>query len=147
MTGYDDMIARADAEMAEGRFKEASIEYGRALAVGGPRDRYCRHMRGVCARHVGLQRLDRADRHPEQRSSFLDQAARWLTKSEANLDSALEGAEDGERARIRLEQALTEEALARYLEMSGGDPRRRACEAERHRSEATALSGGPPPRR
>jgi hypothetical protein len=144
VSDYDDMIARADAEQADGRFKEASIDYGRALAIGGPQDRYCRHMRGVCARRVGLQRLDKADRHPEQRSSFLDQAARWLTKSEANLDSALEGAEDGERGRIRLEQALTEESLARYLEMSGGDSRRRVSEAERHRHEATALSGRPP---
>lgn len=141
MSDYDDMIARADAEQADGRFKEASIDYGRALAIGGSQDRYCRHMRGVCARRVGLQRLDKAEENPDQRGSFLDQAARWLTKSEANLDSALETAEDGERARIRLEQALTEEALARYLEMSGGDPRRRLSEALRHRHEAAALAG------
>ena len=142
MGSYDDLLARADAEHASGEFKEASIDYGRALAVGGPRDRYCRHMRGVCARRVGEQRLRKAVEQPDKRTSFLDQAARWLTKSEANLESALEGADDAERARVRLEQALTEEALARYLQMCGGDPARRLGEARRHREEAGVLAGG-----
>ena len=141
MSAYDDLIARADAEAAAGDHKEASIDYGRALGLGGPRDRYCRWMRGVCARRVGEQRLGLADQHPERRSSFLDQAARWLTKSEACLASALEGADDGERARVRLEQARTEEVLARHLVMCGGDPGRRLSEARRHREAA-----GTPPR-
>jgi hypothetical protein len=139
---YDELLACADEALAAGKFKEASIDYGRALATGGPRDRYCRHMRGVCSRRVGEQRLRKAEEQPDKRTSFLDQAARWLTKSEANLESALEGADDAERAEIRLEQALTEETLARYLQMCGGDPARRLGMARRHRDEAGVLSGG-----
>lgn len=138
---YDGLLARADAALAAGEFKEASLDFGRALAVGGPRDRYCRHMRGVCSRRVGEQRMGKAEEQPDRRSSFLDQAARWLAKSEANLESALEGADDPVRAEIRLEQALTEEALARYLRMCGGDPARRLGEARRHRDEARVLAG------
>ena len=138
---YDELLARADAARAAGNDKEASLDYGRALAVGGPRDRYCRHMRGVCSRRVGEQRLRKADEQPDKRSSFLDQAARWLTKSEANLESSLEGADDAERADVLLEQARTQEALARYLRMSGGDPQRRLGEARRHREEAAVLVG------
>lgn len=141
VSAYEDLLARADAARAAGDFKEASIDYGRALALGGPRDRYCRHMRGVCSRRVGAQRLRKAEEQPDKRTSFLDQAARWLTKSEANLESALEGADDAERAEIRLEQARTEETLARYLQMSGGDPARRLAVARRHREEAGVLAG------
>ena len=144
MSPYDDLIARADAEQAAGDSKGASIDYGRALGLGGPKDRYCRRMRGVCARAVGEQRLGMAEAHPDRRTSFLDQAARWLTKAEANLDSAAEGADDAERAQVRIQQALTEEAMARYLVMCGGDPTRRLAEAERHRREATVLASGPP---
>lgn len=141
MTTYADLIAHADTQQAAGEFKEASIEYGRALAIGGPQDRYCRHMRGVCSRRVGEERLRKAEEQPDRRTSFLDQAARWLTKSEANLESALEGADDAERAQVRLEQARTEDVLARYLEMCGGNPARRYGEARRHRDEAAALAG------
>ncbi|MGH9152996.1 MAG: hypothetical protein ACRD03_11500 [Acidimicrobiales bacterium] len=140
MSAYDDLVAGADAHAAAGEHKEASIDYGRALGLGGAQDRHCRCMRGVCARRVGEQRLDMADQHPDRRSSLLDQAARWLTKSEASLASALEGADDRERARVRLEQARTEEVLARHLVMCGGDPGRRLSEARRHREAAAMLS-------
>ena len=140
MSTYDDLIAQADDERGEGLFKEASITYGRALALGGPRDRYCRHQRGACARRVGEQRLQKADDEPQLRKNFLDQAARWLTKAEANLDSALEGASEDEQAEVRLEQALNEEALARFLTMNSADPARRLSDAGRHRDEARALS-------
>ena len=144
MGTYEELIAQADEERTAGQFKEASIDYGRALTLGGPRDQYCRHMRGACARRVGEQRLDKAEEHSAQRQSFLDQAARWLTKAEANLDSALEEAPDEVRAEILLEQATTEEALARFLVMCGADPERRLAEARRHREESSALTGGVP---
>ncbi|MDP9387178.1 MAG: hypothetical protein M3Q48_04440 [Actinomycetota bacterium] len=139
MTPYDTLIAAGDEEHGRGLFKEASITYGKALAIGGPRDQYCRQMRGISSRLVGEQRLQKASQQPELRQRFLLQAARWLTKAEANLDSALEEAGPSERALIRLEQARTEEALGTLLVMCGGNPHRRQEEAQRFREEGAAL--------
>ena len=141
MNGYEQLIAAADEHRREGRFKEASIEYGRALTVGGPRDSYCRHLRGVCSRLVAEQRLDKASGNPSDQRRYLDQAARWLAKSEAYLESSLEEATPEQRARIRLDQAHTEESVARFLRLCGGNPERRLSCAREYREEAAALLG------
>ncbi len=140
MTGSEELIALADDDYCHSRFKEAHIKYGRAFA-GGPRDDYCRRMRGMCSRRVAEERLRKAEEQPARRQAFLQQAARWLAKAEANLDSALEGAEDEERAVIRLEQARTEEAVARFMELSGRDPGRRLALARSYREEGTGSPG------
>lgn len=139
MTPYETLVATGDEQFERGLFKEASITYGKALGIGGERDQHCRQMRGVSARLVGEQRLSKAEEQPELRQRFLLQAARWLTKAEANLHSALEEAGPSQRARVRLEQARAEEALARLLVMSGGNPERRHEEARRFREEGAAL--------
>lgn len=139
MKRYDDLVATADEQRRRGDHKEASISYGRALGLGGPLDAHCREWRGACARRVGDQRLQRAVDHPERRQKYLEEAARWLAKAEANLDSALEQAPAAAQARIRLEQAATEESLARFLVMCGGDPSRRLAVARHHREVAATL--------
>ena len=139
MTAYQDLIATADDEYDEGRFKDAHITYGKALATRGPRDYYCRLMRGLCSRLVAEQRLQKAIDQPGKGQQFLDQAARWLAKSEAYLDSALEEAPESQRGEIRLHQAQTEEAIGRFVVMCGGDPERRLSTARSYREEALAL--------
>jgi hypothetical protein len=139
VSGYEDLIAAAEADYHENRFKEAHINYGRALSAGGDCDYYCRRMRGVCSRLVGEQRLEKAAEQPEEFVLFLNQAAKWLAKSEANLDSALEHAPESERGAIRLEQARTEETIARFMRLSGGDPERRLSAARSHRAEGLEL--------
>jgi len=139
VSGYRDLIAAAEADYHGGLFKEAHIKYGKALSSSGECDFYCRQMRGVCSRLVGEERLQKAAEHPAEAVQFLYQAAKWLAKSEANLDSALEYAPDSERGAIRLEQARTEETIARFMEMSGGDPHRRLSAARSHRDEGLEL--------
>lgn len=139
VSSYEELIEAGDRERDEGLFKEASISYGKALAMGGRRDWYCRHMRGSCSRLVAEQRLQKAIDEPDAWKKFIEQAARWLSKAEAYLDSALEEAPERERGHIRLDQARTEETVARFLTMCGGDPRRRLSEARRHHEEALAL--------
>lgn len=141
MGDADHVIEAADREYAAGRFKEAHIAYGRALSRGTDRENYCRQMRGMCSRRVAEQRLRKAAADEETRAAFLVQAARWLAKAEANLESALEDAEPRQRGLLRMEQALTEELVAEFMTMSGGDPRRRLSEAERFRREAVELLG------
>lgn len=139
MTEYDELIASADRDYAAGRFKDAHIAYGRAVALGGPRNHYCRHMRGVCARKVAEERMARAEADPEMRQMFLDQAANWLAKSEANLGSAYDESPEVELGNIRLEQAHTEETIARFMEMCGGNPARRLSNARDYRKEGLEL--------
>lgn len=134
MTGSHDLIALADDDYCHSRFKEAHIKYGQAFD-DGPRDNYCRQMRGMCSRRVAEERLLKAEEQPARRQAFLQQAARWLAKAEANLDSALEEAGPDGRAAIRQEQARTEDAIARFMEMSGKDPGRRLALARSYRVE------------
>ncbi|MDQ1402760.1 MAG: hypothetical protein QOG03_1076, partial [Actinomycetota bacterium] len=42
MTTYEELIAEADQEQGEGRWKQAHIKYGQALSVGRSRNDYCR---------------------------------------------------------------------------------------------------------
>lgn len=139
MNEYDALIEEADHDYAQGRFKEAHIKFGQAVAIGGNRNHYCRQMRGICSRHVAEQRMRKALDQPELRQSFLDQAARWLAKSEANLNSAFDESPELHLGHIRLEQARTEETIARFMEMCGGNPARRLSAAESYRDEGLEL--------
>jgi len=139
VTSYDELIAEADHDYAQGRYKEAHINYGLAVAVGSARNHYCRQMRGICSRVVAEQRMQKAIDRPEMRQDFLDQAALWLAKSEANLDSAFDESPELQLGHIRLEQALTEETIARFMEMSGGNPARRLSAARTYREEGFEL--------
>ncbi len=139
MTDHDDVIAAADQDYAQGRYKQAHIKYGQALSVGSARNHYCRQMRGICSRLVAEERMQMAVEHPEARQDYLDQAARWLAKSEANLDSAFDESPDLQLGHIRLEQARTEDAIARFMEMSGGNPSRRLSAARTFREEGFEL--------
>lgn len=139
MTEYDALIEEADQEYAKGRFKEAHIKYGQAVSVGTHRNHYLRHMRGICSRLVAEQRMQEAAEDPDLRQTFLDQAANWLAKSEANLNSAFDESPEPELGHIRLDQARTEETIARFMEMSGGNPSRRLSAAEVYREEGLEL--------
>jgi hypothetical protein len=136
---YDELIAAADQDHAQGRYKHAHITYGQAVSVGTARNHYCRQMRGICSRNVAEERMQLAVDHPDRRQEFLDQAARWLAKSEANLDSAFDESPDPQLGHIRLEQARTEDAIARFMEMSGGNPARRLSAARAYRDEGMEL--------
>ena len=138
-TEAEDFLATADADYRAQRYKDAHIGYGRALSRGTPREQYCRQMRGACSRRVAEQRLAKAAADSGTRHQFLLQAARWLAKAEANLDSALEDADAAQQGHIRLEQALNEELMAEFMTLSGGDPSRRLALAEMFRQEGAHL--------
>jgi hypothetical protein len=135
VSAYDDLIASADELYRAGEFKEAHITYGRAQSLGWARNHYCRHMRGICSRRVAEERIAKALAEPDFRQDFLEQAARWLAKSEANLSSAFDESPEADRGNIRLEQALTEEVIARFMELSGGNPSRRLSVARDFREQ------------
>lgn len=139
MAAYEELIASADDDYAHGRFKEAHIKYGTAIAQGRSRNHYCRQMRGVCSRRVAEERLRMAVEHPDERREYLDQTARWLAKSEANLNSAFDESPEPERGNIRLEQAQTEEVMARFMELCGANPTRRLSAARSYREEGFEL--------
>lgn len=139
MTPYEERIAEADNDRAEGRWKEAHVKYGEAVSMGRSRNDYCRRMRGICSRHVAEERMALAAENPDRRQEYLDQAARWLAKSEANLNSAFDESPESELGHIRIEQSKTEESMARFMEMSGGDPSRRLATARAYRDEGFEL--------
>ena len=136
---YEELIAAADEHYAQGHYKEAHIAFGQAISVGSARNHYCRQMRGICSRFVAEERMRLALDRPEQRQDYLNQAARWLAKSEANLDSAFDESPELQLGHIRLEQARTEEAIARFMEMSGGNPARRLSAARTFHEESLEL--------
>jgi hypothetical protein len=133
---YEELIAAADHDYAQGRYKKAHVTYGQAVSEGSARNHYCRQMRGICSRLVAEERMQLAVVHPDQRQEFLNQAARWLAKAEANLDSAFDESPELQLGHIRLEQARTEDAIVRFMEMSGGNPARRISAARTFREEA-----------
>lgn len=139
MTPYEELIAEAEHDQAEGRWKQAHIKYGQAVSIGRSRNDYCRKMRGVCSRRVAEERMQLAEDNLDRRQEFLDQAARWLAKSEANLNSAFDESPEAQLGHIRIEQAKTEELIARFMEMSGGDPSRRLSTAKAYRDEGVEL--------
>ena len=139
MTAYEALIAEADQDQAQGHWKEAHIKYGQAVSMGRSRNDYCRRMRGICSRRVAEERMELAETNPDRRQEYLDQGARWLAKSEANLNSAYDESPAAELGHIRIEQAKTEELIARFMEMSGGDPTRRLSTAKAYREEGDEL--------
>ncbi|HUR23238.1 MAG TPA: hypothetical protein VMZ73_05135 [Acidimicrobiales bacterium] len=139
MTPYEELIAEADQDESEGRWKQAHVKYGEAVSMGTSRNDYCRRMRGICSRRVAEERMQLAEDNPDRRQQYLDQAARWLAKSEANLDSAFDVSAEAQLGHIRIEQAKTEELMARFMEMSGGDPTRRLAAARAYREEGAEL--------
>lgn len=139
MSTYDELIAEADQDYAQGRYKEAHIKFGQAVSSGTSRNDYCRQMRGICSRHVAEQRMQLAEENPGMRQIYLDQAARWLAKSEANLNSAFDESPALQLGHIRLEQARTEETIARFMEMCGGNPGRRLSVASTYREEGLEM--------
>lgn len=139
MTAYEDLITEADNDQAQGWWKQAHIKYGQAVSMGRSRNDYCRRMRGICSRHVAEERMQLAVDNPDRRQEYLDQAARWLAKSEANLNSAFDESSEDQLGHIRIEQAKTEELMARFMEMSGGDPTRRLSAARAYRQEGDEL--------
>ena len=139
VTEYDDLIADADQDYAQNLYKQAHIKYGQALSIGSARNHHCRQMRGICSRMVAEQRMEKAVEYPEHRQDYLDQAARWLAKSEANLDSAFDESPEPQLGHIRLEQAHTEETIARFMEMCGGNPSRRLSAARTYRDQGFEL--------
>lgn len=98
-------------------------------------------MRGMCSRRVAEQRLQKARDNPGTRDAYILESARWLAKAEANLESALEEAGLRQQGELRMEQALTEDAMAEFMMMTGGNPARRRAEAERYRQEAARVLG------
>ena len=136
---YEELIVAADEHYAQGRYKDAHIAFGQAISAGSARNHYCRQMRGICSRFVAEERMRMALDHPDQRQDYLDQAARWLAKSEANLDSAFDESPELQLGHIRLEQARTEEAIALFMELSGGNPGRRLSAARTFREESLEL--------
>ncbi len=136
---YDELIAAADQDYAQARYKQAHIKFGQAVSAGSERNHYCRQMRGICSRLVAEERMQLAVDHPEMRQDYLDQAARWLAKSEANLNSAFDESPELQLGHIRLEQARTEDDIARFMEMSGGNPARRLSAARTYREEGFEL--------
>ncbi len=141
MSDADKLIDAADEEYRRGAFKDAHIHYGRALARGSTREGYCRRMRGMCSRRVAAERLQLARDNPDQLDEYLIQSARWLAKAEANLESACEDAEPDQRRVLLEEQAATEDLMAEFMRLSGGDPTRRQSEAARYRRQANELLG------
>lgn len=137
-----DLIKEADRHWQHGHYKDAHIKYGRAVAEDLPDGlgSYCRHMRGVCSRLIAQQRMQLADQEPGLRKWYLDEAARWLAKSEANLDSAAETAGKVELAKILWEHADTELAIIKFMQMCGShDTSRRLENENRFRTQALAL--------
>lgn len=141
MTDADKFIDAADEEYRQGAFKDAHINYGRALARGSTREGYCRRMRGMCSRRVAEERLQLARDNPDRLDAYLIQSARWLAKAEANLESAFEEAGPDQQRALREEQAITEDLMAEFMRLSGGDPTRRQSEAARYRRQANELLG------
>ena len=139
MTPYEKLIAAADLDYAQGRFKQAHVQYGQAFSLGQAQSHHCRQMRGIASRMVAEERMQMAVDQPHARQDFLDQAARWLAKSEANLNSAFDESPDLQLGHIRLEQARTEDAIVRFMEMSGGNPARRLSVARTYREEGFEL--------
>ena len=99
MTEYEAVIQEAEGEAAKGLYKEAYNTLGQALNIGGDSDRDCRYRRGVYALRVGHSRLDTFEKG-EGTGQTLIKAGCWLSRSEAYLLSAEEGASDDERRQI-----------------------------------------------
>ncbi len=116
MTEYESVIQTAEEEADNGLYKEAYNTLGRALNIGGDADRECRYRRGLYALRVSHSRLDTFEKG-EGTGQTLIKAGCWLSRSEAYLLSAREGASDDELRRIGedLEEAKSAQERFRTL--------------------------------
>ena len=110
---YEEVIEAAEKEAANGLYKEAYNTLGRALNIGGPADRECRYRRGVYALQVGQSRLDQFQAEPEQNRTLM-KAGCWLSRSEAYLMSAREGAPERELTQIADDLAAAKQEQERF---------------------------------
>ena len=116
MTEYETVIQTAEREAEQSRYKDAYNTLGRALNIGGDADRECRYRRGVYALRVGQSRLDTFQNGAGSGQTLI-KAACWLSRSEAYLLSAKEGASDDEVGRIDADLAETKEAQERFRKL------------------------------
>ena len=116
MTEYEKVIQVAEDEADQGLYKDAYNTLGRALNIAGDADRECRFRRGFYALQVGHSRLDTFEKG-EGTGQTLIKAGCWLSRSEAYLLSAKEGASDDELRRIaeNLEEARDAQERFRKL--------------------------------
>ena len=109
---YEEVVRRADAEAAAGRFKEAYNVLG-----GGPwgtdGDQELRYKRGLYAFKVAHQRLNefQSSRSPKE---TLIKAGCWLARSEAYLSSAAEGVDDRTRSQVAAYVERTKQEQDRF---------------------------------
>ena len=116
MTEYETVIHDAEAEADRGLYKEAYNTLGRALNLGGPADRECRYRRGVYALRVGHSRLE-TFQNGSGSGQTLIKAGCWLSRSEAYLLSAKEGASDDELKQIDADLEDAKEAQERFRKL------------------------------
>ena len=116
MTEYRAVIRTAEDKAERGQFKDAYNTLGRALTIGGPSDRECKYRRGVYALRVGHSRLDHFEGGAGTGQTLI-KAGCWLSRSEAYLTSAKEGASTGELRQIEsdLEETLQQQDRFRKL--------------------------------
>ena len=113
MTEYETVIQTAESEADQGRYKDAYNTLGLALNIGGDADRECRYRRGVYALNVGHSRLDTFEEGPGSGQTLI-KAGCWLSRAEAYLLSAREGASDDEVKRIDGDLEETKGAQERF---------------------------------
>ena len=116
MTEYETVIQTAEDEADQGLYKEAYNTLGQALNIGGQADRECRYRRGVYALRVGHSRLDTFEKG-EGTGQTLIKAGCWLSRSEAYLLSAKEGASEDERLQIDEDLEDVGDAQGRFREL------------------------------
>lgn len=109
---YEEVVQRADAEAAEGRFKEAYNLLG-----GGPwgtdGDQELRYKRGLYAFNVAHERLDEFQSSPSPKDTLI-KAGCWLARSEAYLLSAAEGANASTRSQVEADVERTRQEQDRF---------------------------------
>lgn len=116
MSEYEAVIEEADREAAAGRYKDAYNTLGLALAIGGPNDMACRHQRGLYAYEVAHQRLEDLADSPSAKQTLIKVGC-WLSRSEAYLMSAAEGASGEQQEEItrHLERTRAEQDRFRQV--------------------------------
>ncbi len=113
MTEYENAIVAADGEADRGEYKDAYNTLGRALTIGGPSDQECRYKRGVYALRVAQSRLQQFEESPDTGRTLV-KAGCWLSRSEAYLRSAGEGASQARRQQIERDLADNQEQQERF---------------------------------
>lgn len=113
MGEYEAVIATAENEAAQGRYKDAYNALARAMWLGGPADQEVRYRRGLYAYKVARSRLDDFERSALPKKMLI-KAGCWLARSEAYLSSAAEGVPEIPADRIRADLGRTKEQQERF---------------------------------